>query len=164
MVAWPVPRFTDNGDGTVSDNLTGLVWLRDANCFGEKTWFEALDLASSLRNGECGLSDGSAEGDWRLPNILELQSLIHYGFVDPAVPDTVGDGKCQNGAPFLNLRSWYYWTSTTYEQSSRVSTNCAWCVNMFDGHVAPGTASATYNKHLFDKDHRFLMWPVRGGQ
>ena len=30
-VAWPNPRFTDNGDGTVTDNLTGLIWLKDAN-------------------------------------------------------------------------------------------------------------------------------------
>src|SRR5512139_3706494 len=31
-IAWPSPRFTDNKDGTVSDNLTGLIWLKDANC------------------------------------------------------------------------------------------------------------------------------------
>ena len=166
-VAWPVPRFTDNGDGTVTDNLTGLIWLRDANCFGERTWFAALDLANSLRNGECGLSDGSVEGDWRLPNILELQSLSHYGFVDPAVPDTVGDGKCQNGDPFLNLQSWFYWSSTTYEICSRRDPASAWCVNMFDGHLAPGSggsaADCFQGNLIFDKNDRFLVWPVRGG-
>ena len=162
-VAWPIPRFTDNSDGTVTDNLTGLIWLRDADCFGERTWFAALDLANSLRNGECGLSDGSVEGDWRLPNILELQSLIHFGFVDPAVPDTVGDGKCQHGDPFHNLKSWFYWTSTTHEVHMGVSTDSAWCVNMFDGHVVPGAESATYGSRIFYKDHRFLVWPVRGG-
>ena len=31
-VEWPVPRFTDNADGTVTDNLTGLIWLKNANC------------------------------------------------------------------------------------------------------------------------------------
>ena len=36
-VMWPVPRFTDNGSGTVTDNLTGLIWLKDANCFGSQT-------------------------------------------------------------------------------------------------------------------------------
>ena len=35
-VAWPDPRFTDNGDGTVTDNLTGLIWLKNANCFGTR--------------------------------------------------------------------------------------------------------------------------------
>jgi hypothetical protein len=32
-VAWPIPRFTDHSNGTVTDNLTGLIWLKDANCF-----------------------------------------------------------------------------------------------------------------------------------
>ena len=35
-VAWPNPRFTDNGNGTVTDNLTGLIWLKNANCFGKE--------------------------------------------------------------------------------------------------------------------------------
>ena len=41
-VAWPIPRFTDNSNGTIRDNLTGLIWLKDANCFGSRTWSEAL--------------------------------------------------------------------------------------------------------------------------
>ncbi len=164
-VAWPIPRFTDNHDGTVTDNLTGLIWLRDANCFGERSWGEALDLANRLRSGECGLSDGSVGGDWRLPNILELQSLIDYGVIDPAVSDTLGTGgRWQNGDPFINLQSWYYWTSTTYEINSRASSVFAWCVSMFDGHVAPGTMSATWQAAAFSKSERFLVWPVRGGQ
>ncbi len=34
-VAWPTPRFTDSENGTVTDNLTGLIWLKNANAFGE---------------------------------------------------------------------------------------------------------------------------------
>ena len=34
-VAWPNPRFTDNGDGTVTDNLTGLMWTQNANPAGK---------------------------------------------------------------------------------------------------------------------------------
>lgn len=41
-VAWPSPRFTNNGDGTVTDNLTGLIWLTNADCFGTRTWTQAL--------------------------------------------------------------------------------------------------------------------------
>ena len=37
-VAWPNPRFTDNANGTVTDNLTGLIWLKNANCFGRPVW------------------------------------------------------------------------------------------------------------------------------
>jgi hypothetical protein len=33
---WPDPRFTDNGNGTITDNLTGLIWLKDADCFGQR--------------------------------------------------------------------------------------------------------------------------------
>jgi hypothetical protein len=40
-VAWPNPRFTDNSDGTVTDNLTGLIWLKNANCTDK---FNRLDL------------------------------------------------------------------------------------------------------------------------
>jgi hypothetical protein len=33
-VAWPTPRFTKNNNDTVTDNLTGLIWLKNANCAG----------------------------------------------------------------------------------------------------------------------------------
>ena len=55
-MAWPTPRFTDNGDGTVLDNLTGLLWLKNANCFGRpRTWQEALDAANNLADPSVGL-------------------------------------------------------------------------------------------------------------
>ena len=64
-VSWPNPRFTINTDGTVTDNLTGLIWLRNANCTlffngdakgqNNRFWNEALVAASSLSNGYCGL-------------------------------------------------------------------------------------------------------------
>src|SRR5262245_34242284 len=45
-VPFPCPRFTDNRDGTVTDNLTGLVWLKNANPFGhDVSWSEAIRLA-----------------------------------------------------------------------------------------------------------------------
>jgi len=59
-VAWPNPRFTDNANGTVTDNLTGLVWLKNANCLQVmRGWSTALSDANNLANGACGLSDGS---------------------------------------------------------------------------------------------------------
>ena len=62
-------RFTDNGDGTVADNLTGLIWMKNANCFGTRSWEGALFDANTLADGSCGLTDGSVAGDWRLLNI-----------------------------------------------------------------------------------------------
>lgn len=73
-VELPEPRFTDKGDGTIADNLTGLIWMKNANCFGGTAWQESLDDCNGLTAGYCGLTDGSAEGDWRLPNKRELFS------------------------------------------------------------------------------------------
>ena len=41
-VPWPNPRFTDNEDGTVTDHLTGLIWLKNGNPFGTRNWDQAL--------------------------------------------------------------------------------------------------------------------------
>ncbi len=75
-VIWPNPRFTDNTDGSVADNLTGLVWLKDANCFNTRLWTEAVNDSVTLQDGVCGLSDGSAAGVWRLPNLAELEKKL----------------------------------------------------------------------------------------
>jgi hypothetical protein len=103
-VAWPDPRFTDNGDGTVTDNLTGLFWLKNANCFGTRTWNEALSDCNGLANGSCGLAGDWNAGDWRLPNVRELFSLIDFGQSGPGLPD---------GHPFSNVQTSSYWSSTT---------------------------------------------------
>ena len=111
-VAWPAPRFTDNDDGTVTDNLTGLIWLKDASCSdlagtdydGAGSWTTALSAANSLANGMCGLTDGSSAGDWRLPNVQELLSLIDYGRNSPSLPVD---------HPFTGVQPSYHWSSTT---------------------------------------------------
>ena len=46
-VAWPNPRFTDNGNGTVTDNLTGLIWLKNANCAVRQKLGNALTAANT---------------------------------------------------------------------------------------------------------------------
>jgi hypothetical protein len=91
-VAWPSPRFTDNGDGTVTDNQTGFQWLKDANCIktkypsynndgkagdGAVTWQHALDFVKGINAGTYAKC-GAGHKDWRLPNIKELESLIDY--------------------------------------------------------------------------------------
>jgi hypothetical protein len=149
-VSWPVPRFTDNGDGTVTDNLTRLIWLKNANCFKARQWAEALGDCNSLNDGECGLTDGTVEGDWRLPNVRELHSLSHFGFYDPAVPNTAGTGKWAADDPFTGVQSSFYWSSTTFEGD----TYDAWNVSMYDGLVS------YYDKADLDG---LYVWPVRGG-
>lgn len=140
-IGWPVPRFTDNGDGTVTDNLTGLIWLKNANCFGTTSWAQALADCNTLANGDCGLTDGSLAGDWRLPNIKELQSIIDYGQNSPALPP---------GHPFTDVQtSNYYWSSTS---SASSTTNYAWGVHGNDG---------TIDDEL--KVNSYWVWPVCGG-
>jgi Protein of unknown function (DUF1566). len=102
-VPFPNPRFTDNDDGTVTDNLTGLIWLQDASCdeeVGGKApsdekleWLDALAWSNNLADGACGLSDDSEAGNWRLPNIKELQSLVDFAYANPALPNTAGTGQ-----------------------------------------------------------------------
>jgi len=147
-LTWPNPRFTDNGDGTVTDNLTELIWLKDANCFGQRTWNNALSDSNGLASGSCGLTDGSSAGDWRLPNSNELASLVHKGHYDPAVPDTLGTGRCSQGDPFNNVQLHTYWSSTPGAGSSE----SAWFVYMGNGYV------------YYDLRTGFrYVWPVRGG-
>jgi hypothetical protein len=119
----PDPRFTDNGEGQITDNLTGLVWLKNANCpGGERTWQQALDFANGLADGQCGLSDGSRPGDWRLPNRNELRSLLDAEKFDPALPA---------GNPFVGVQNDSYWTSTTYDVAKLQFV--AWNFNMGGG-------------------------------
>jgi len=147
-VAWPNPRFTDNLDGTVTDNLTGLIWLKDANCFGTRTWNNALSDSNGLASGSCGLTDGSGAGDWRLPNRFELESLVNLKYYDPPIPNTAGTGQWSQGEPFNNVLCYNYWTATTFAYAP----NGAWSVDMRFGENS-----------LDDKnDHRYV-WPVRGG-
>jgi len=150
-VMWPYPRFTDNSDGTITDNLTGLIWLKDANCFGPRTWNNALSDCNGLSSAYCGLTDGSNAGDWRLPNLKELESLIHYGFSHPSLPCTEGPCQWQEGDPFINVQSFYYWSSTTWVPENGGS---AWCVAMTDGR----------NTNCGKISNTIYVWPVRGGK
>ncbi len=121
-VAWPDPRFTvnDNGtpddasDDTVTDNLTGLMWTKNANMAGEdKAWEDAKSYCDSLSHANYD--------DWRLPNRNELLSLIDLGKGYPALPE---------GHPFSDVQN-YYWSSTAYS----VDTSYAWFVFLYDGFV-----------------------------
>lgn len=113
-VAWPIPRFITGTTGVVTDTFTGLIWLENANCVGRQRWEDALNTANTLADGACGLNDGSVAGDWRLPNVRELLSLIDFGLVNPALPDTLGTGQAAEGDPFIDLKSDMYWSSTPY--------------------------------------------------
>ena len=142
-------RFTDNGDGTVSDNLTGLIWLQNAGCFAECTWETAVNNASSLASGSCGLSDGSTVGEWRLPSLFELGGLRALQFSTPALSNSRGTGQWAEGDPFSGVEAGAYWSSST----CALSPNEAWKVLFDDGSETSEAKSASN-----------FVWPVRGGQ
>lgn len=132
-VPWPDPRFTVSTDGyCVTDNLTGLMWVRSPDSL-TRTWQQALDYANGLTL--CGYTD------WRLPNVNELERLVHAGQSNSAT--------WLNTQGFSNVQSNYYWSST----SSANSTNYAWVVNMWGGNM--------YNSN---KSNSSYVWPVRSGQ
>ena len=153
-VTWPSPRFHDNGDGTVTDKLTGLIWLQDANCAqtighdpdgaggGRMQWTSALDFVSAINAGshpECS----AGHSDWRLPNINELGSLVNLG--QPHM------GEWLNGQGFEHVQHeyGYYWSSTTTADWDGGARQ----VSMHNGDYPwSWKISSDY------------VWPVRGGQ
>jgi len=134
-VSWPEPRFTDNGDGTMTDNLTGLMWTKDANLpNGTMDWYQALDYCNNLTL--------AGYSDWRLPNMNELESLTN---ANEAVSFT-----WLNAQGFANVQHFYYWSSTTCVSSPGDAS----LVYMFDGGMVN---SNKYNNYYY-------VWPVRGGE
>lgn len=86
-------RFKDNGDGTVTDTCTGLMWQKDSGINGDViTWCAALGYCENLELG--------GHDDWRLPNVRELQSLVDYGRGNPSIN------------PVFDVLATAYWTST----------------------------------------------------
>jgi hypothetical protein len=140
-----IDRFGDNGDGTVIDCLTGLLWLKNANCYGQQSWYNALSLTAGLNSGECGLSDGSVQGDWRLPTLEELQGI-------GTDPPTTWDGLrlvpwTMPSAPFVSVETSYgYWSSTAFASS----TNIIWYLYMYSGRMEADIKSKSG-----------YVWPVR---
>lgn len=98
-------HFTDNGNGTITDYLTNLVWQKEPNT-NAVSWENALLYANNLI-----LENDS---DWRIPNIKELQSLNDEGFVSPSVNTNI----------FSNMGVKKYWSSTT--QQNQVANAWYW--------------------------------------
>lgn len=146
-------RWCDQGNGTVKDMTTGLVWLKNASWGGTKPWRNSSTDCSSP-NYTCyddahqragilyagasgaGLSDGSVVGDWRLPTKEELYGLTH------------GTEAVRYGTPraFTGVQSVVYWSSTT----CAFPTGYAWYVLLNNGVV--------YNT---TKGTSLYVWPVR---
>jgi hypothetical protein len=172
----PTPRFNDNGDGTVTDNLTGVVWLKNANCFGLRLWDEAVSDVARLRSGHCGLTDGSRPGDWRLPTIAELEMLMNLAYLGPAVSNTAGTGQWTEGDPFNGIIVFnLYWSSTSYAGHTRKGAEVEDPHNVVGAlheiariiHETSGSGAvwvelvSSGNISTTMKNGFFYVWPVR---
>ena len=130
-------NFVDNGNGTITDTSTGLMWQK-ATAPGIYTWEQALTYCENLTLPAGGYSD------WRLPNRNELQSIVDYSRYNPAIdttffPDTVGTVASD------------YWSSTTNANY----TDYRWYLDFYDGGVGNGGPSEPSSGYVR---------AVRGGQ
>jgi len=114
-------------------SFTGLVWLRDAGAIHQLNWADAVAAVNALASPQCGLSDGSVAGDWRMPTRNEMQSLSDRNQTNHAdyFNNTFryADESLYQSAVFTGFVSLqYYWTSTTYA----ADTTQAWTVYSCD--------------------------------
>ena len=92
-----MPSYRDNGDGTVSDLVTGLMWTKniDLNGDGQIDRSDKLSFADAMSRAVQVKTGGYS--DWRLPTIKELYSLINFNGTDPRL-----DGGPQGDAIRIN--------------------------------------------------------------
>jgi len=148
--------YVDNGDGTITDTRTGLMWekLSDDGTIHDKdntyTWADAFAAKMVGLNGGSGFAGHT---DWRLPNVNELQSLVSYGASFPAVYPPFytacvpGCTVLTCSCTFPNVLA-YFWSSTTVA----TDPNGAWYVGFDGGGMA-------YNNKL----NALYVRAVRGG-
>jgi len=132
--------FTDNWDGTVIDNNTGLMWQKcsigqnnDSTCSGTAlayNWYKASGtydwFYNSTSDDVCGGLSTGGYSDWRLPTKKELITIVDY-----SIPYS---GPTINTAYFPNSVEWYYWSSTT----DVYYFGYAWDVTFTTGYVTSG--------------------------
>lgn len=143
--AWPSPRFTDNQDGTLTDNLTGLMWIKDSFCANNfisgaatANWVESIAFATVLNEHSlatpCNEYTAKYE-DWRAPNVNELASLIRAGLKnDTNISDWLYIPEDQSGAfSEIGIVATPIWSSTTVA----ANPDQAWTINLKTGEISP---------------------------
>ena len=139
---WPMPNgptdvsngaanaasYTDNGDGTITDKVTALMWEKGSSG-PYASWSQARAHCPTLTVG--------GYKDWRLPTRIELLSLVDYSILGSATTPMI------NTKYFPATLSAYYWTSTP---RPGFSSSEAWIVNFYQGGGGynPVTLSSGY--------------------
>jgi hypothetical protein len=145
--------FTDNGDGTITDNTTGLMWEKKDRSGGihdwSKTYNWCVDVSQALGHCDNGtfdmdgtivtvflpaLNGGSGfagHTDWRIPNINELESIRNLENGNPATSSAFNTGCVASCTVTMCscTQSFYYWSSTT----DQTAPYAAWAVHFYAG-------------------------------
>jgi hypothetical protein len=130
-LTWAENRFAVDGE-VVLDNLTGIIWPRDADISGKRmSWPQALQMVNNLNAKGFG-----SRKTWMLPNINAIESLVDCSRHGPALPAN---------HPFVNVQE-IYWSSTT----SMFETDWAWALYLEKGALGVG----------YKIDALFSVWPA----
>jgi hypothetical protein len=147
-------RFRDNGDGTISDLWTGLMWEKKGNNgtihFQGDTYTWSDEFGEESPNGSVfnvfldslNFPPGFAgKTDWRLPTLAELQGILDYTR-RPSLPG-IFDSNCEPGCDHSQCSCTaddYYWSSTSFAANPRG----AWAVGGGFGHVVAQDKNVRY--------------------
>ena len=151
-------RYVDCGNGTVTDQVTGLIWLQRSNCLGGSNFADANRAAQRLRHGGCSLKDRSKPGEWRLPTRAEWEATLLMPAAPcsfPALTNDAGSACWGIGlSSLLNVAANAYWSSSakySVELPNSVDRmRLAWKANLGVAGLEPTLATDIY-----------LVWPVR---
>ena len=149
-----VNQFVENGDGTITDEATGLMWMQ-ADSGESMDWEAALAYAQTQNE-----ANTLGYSDWRLPNVKELQSIVDYDYA-PDAQDSAYDGpaldpmfsvsEITNEAGIADYP--YYWTSTSARFQSNGDFYYAWYVAAGRAVDGEGNDSHGAGAVRFDTKH-----------
>lgn len=131
--------YVDNGDGTVTDKATGLMWTKKA-AYGRMKWGKAVKYCNKFKF--------AGYSDWRLPGVsrhggrAELDTLFRKG------GSPIGEWEGAGGTPFTGVQYGGYWAGSPFAHDE----DFAWYVNMANGGA-----------YFYNKNYYGYVWPVRGG-
>ncbi len=151
--------FSDNEDGTISDNASGLMWTQDDSG-------EGMDWETALEYAESATIAGYT--DWRLPNIKELQAIVDYSYASNAQDEAqVGPAinPIFNCTPIVNEAGNddypYFWTSTSANFSSGQPYYYGWYVAF--GQAVDGDGNDTHGAGAVRFDTKYEGGPLGEG-
>jgi len=146
--------YVDNGDGTITDTNTGLMWEKLSRDLGIHDWDTAYTWDNAFAVKVATLNQGvgfAGHTDWRMPNIKELISIANYQNVTPAASAAFNTGCIDEciATSCSCTQSAFYWSSS----SSALNPDTAWLVDFNRGSLSTGLKSQPF----------FFVRAVRGG-